>query len=152
MGQLHEGAHRTGDRTIALIADALAAAPSPANANMLTHREQEVLALVAHGFTDVAIAQQLVVSPHTVHRQVANIRTKLNLLSRAAAARLRGPTRSGVIATMASTVFGGSPRHAMVRIANLEEPVRTGAVVRSLSHDGMRPPAHPDTVTGRSAP
>jgi len=51
----------------------------------LTPREQEVLKLVAQGMSDAEIAAQLVVSPHTVHRHVANIRTKLRLPSRAAA-------------------------------------------------------------------
>ncbi len=52
----------------------------------LTAREREVLTLVARGFSDSAIAEQLVLSTHTVHRHVANIRNKLNLPSRAAAA------------------------------------------------------------------
>ena len=51
----------------------------------LTPREQEVLRLVAQGLGDAEIAAQLVVSPHTVHRHVANVRTKLRLPSRAAA-------------------------------------------------------------------
>lgn len=55
-------------------------------AEALTEREREVLALVARGFSDSDIADQLVLSPHTVHRHVANIRAELNLSSRAAAA------------------------------------------------------------------
>lgn len=51
----------------------------------LTEREREVLALVARGFTDQQIARELVLSPHTVHRHVANIRHKLGAGSRAAA-------------------------------------------------------------------
>jgi DNA-binding NarL/FixJ family response regulator len=51
----------------------------------LTPREVEVLRLVARGMGDAAIAERLVVSPHTVHRHVANIRTKLGLSSRSAA-------------------------------------------------------------------
>ena len=51
----------------------------------LTPREQEVLRLVAQGMGDAEIAERLVVSPHTVHRHVANVRTKLRLPSRAAA-------------------------------------------------------------------
>jgi ATP/maltotriose-dependent transcriptional regulator MalT len=51
----------------------------------LTPREREVLALVAQGLSDAAIAERLIVSPHTVHRHVANVRTKLRLPSRAAA-------------------------------------------------------------------
>ena len=52
----------------------------------LSARELEVLKLVAVGLSDREIAEQLVLSPHTVHRHVANIRTKLRLPSRAAAA------------------------------------------------------------------
>lgn len=52
----------------------------------LTEREREVLRLVARGETDAEIAAHLVLSPHTVHRHIANIRTKLGAPSRAAAA------------------------------------------------------------------
>lgn len=67
-----------------------AAAGSPAapagSAARLTEREREVLRLVARGQTDAEIAAHLVLSPHTVHRHIANIRTKLGAPSRAAAA------------------------------------------------------------------
>ena len=52
----------------------------------LSVREAEVLRLVAEGLSDADIAARLIVSPHTVHRHVANIRTKLGQPSRAAAA------------------------------------------------------------------
>ena len=45
-----------------------------------------VLMLVAEGLSDAEIAHRLIVSPHTVHRHVANIRTKLRQPSRTAAA------------------------------------------------------------------
>ncbi|HET6548677.1 MAG TPA: alpha/beta fold hydrolase [Solirubrobacter sp.] len=51
----------------------------------LSEREREVLQLVAEGLSDAEIARRLIVSPHTVHRHVANIRTKLGQASRAAA-------------------------------------------------------------------
>jgi ATP/maltotriose-dependent transcriptional regulator MalT len=51
----------------------------------LTPREVEVLQLVAEGLGDAEIAERLMLSPHTVHRHVANVRTKLRLPSRAAA-------------------------------------------------------------------
>jgi pimeloyl-ACP methyl ester carboxylesterase/DNA-binding CsgD family transcriptional regulator len=51
----------------------------------LSEREREVLALVARGLTDREIAEQLVISPHTVHRHVANVRQKLGATSRSAA-------------------------------------------------------------------
>jgi pimeloyl-ACP methyl ester carboxylesterase/DNA-binding CsgD family transcriptional regulator len=51
----------------------------------LTRREAEVLTLIAGGLSDREIADRLVLSPHTVHRHVANVRTKLGLPTRAAA-------------------------------------------------------------------
>jgi DNA-binding CsgD family transcriptional regulator len=51
----------------------------------LTSRELEVLRLVARGLSDAEIAERLVLSPHTVHRHVANVRSKLRLPSRSAA-------------------------------------------------------------------
>lgn len=51
----------------------------------LSPRELEVLRLVAQGLSDAEIAERLVVSQHTVHRHVANVRVKLRLPSRAAA-------------------------------------------------------------------
>lgn len=61
----------------------------------LSPRELEVLALVAQGWTDAEIAERLFLSPHTVHRHVANVRTKLGVSSRAAAAAWA--TSAGVI-------------------------------------------------------
>jgi DNA-binding CsgD family transcriptional regulator len=52
---------------------------------LLSRREREVLELVANGLSDREIAEQLIVSPHTVHRHVANIRHKLGRGSRTAA-------------------------------------------------------------------
>ena len=44
-----------------------------------------MLGLVAQGLSDKEIAEQLVLSRHTVHRHVANIRRKLGRGTRAAA-------------------------------------------------------------------
>lgn len=52
----------------------------------LTEREREVLRRVAAGETDAEIAAHLLLSVHTVHRHIANIRTKLGVPSRTAAA------------------------------------------------------------------
>ena len=51
----------------------------------LTPRELEILRLIAQGCSDAEIAERLVLSQHTVHRHVANVRTKLRLPSRSAA-------------------------------------------------------------------
>jgi pimeloyl-ACP methyl ester carboxylesterase/DNA-binding CsgD family transcriptional regulator len=64
--------------------DATAVDGEPA-AVLLSRREREVLTLVAAGLSDQEIADQLVVSYHTVHRHVANIRHKLGRGSRTAA-------------------------------------------------------------------
>lgn len=65
-------------------------APSPPHSNdpppdLLSAREREVLACLARGLHDREIAEHLVLSPHTVHRHVANIRRKLGRTSRTAA-------------------------------------------------------------------
>lgn len=52
---------------------------------LLSEREREILACVAQGLSDREIAEQLVLSSHTVHRHVANIRRKLGRTSRTAA-------------------------------------------------------------------
>jgi pimeloyl-ACP methyl ester carboxylesterase/DNA-binding CsgD family transcriptional regulator len=57
-----------------------------AGGETLSQREREVLALVAEGLSDPEIAKRLHISPHTVHRHLANIRAKLDQPSRAAAA------------------------------------------------------------------
>jgi DNA-binding CsgD family transcriptional regulator len=51
----------------------------------LSPRELEVLRLAARGLTDPEIAERLVLSKHTVHRHMGNIRTKLNERSKAGA-------------------------------------------------------------------
>ncbi len=63
--------------------------------SVLTPRELEVLRLIAAGASDPEIAAELVISTHTVHRHVANIRTKLGHSSRAAA--VAEATRAGLI-------------------------------------------------------
>jgi pimeloyl-ACP methyl ester carboxylesterase/DNA-binding CsgD family transcriptional regulator len=65
----------------------LAADPA---AVLLSGREREVLALIASGLSDREIAEQLVLSQHTVHRHVANIRNKLGRGTRTAAVAAAG--------------------------------------------------------------
>lgn len=68
---------------------------STVDTTSLSTREIDVLRLVAAGMSDQEIAQRLTLSAHTVHRHVANIRTKLGLPSRTAAAA--HAARSGLI-------------------------------------------------------
>ena len=80
------GAARDGARAERLIAGGSGDRDGgEASLSELTPRELEVLRLVAQGMSDAEIAEHLVVSPHTVHRHVANVRVKLRLPSRAAA-------------------------------------------------------------------
>ena len=53
----------------------------------LTSREVEVLHLLATGLTDAQIAEQLVLSLHTVHAHLRTIYSKLGVTSRSAATR-----------------------------------------------------------------
>jgi DNA-binding NarL/FixJ family response regulator len=61
-------------------AAAAAATPPPSS---LTAREKEVAALITDGRSNKAIADELVISPATVARHVANIMAKLGFHSRA---------------------------------------------------------------------
>jgi DNA-binding NarL/FixJ family response regulator len=51
----------------------------------LTDREREVLELIAQGYDNARIAQQLVISPKTVRNHVSNIFAKLQVADRAEA-------------------------------------------------------------------
>ncbi len=93
-GDAHLPWHGDGDAVLRAIAPFLGIEGPPAPAgeadadalSELSAREREVLGLVAQGLSDPQIADRLVLSPHTVHRHVANILAKLRLPTRAAAA------------------------------------------------------------------
>ncbi len=53
----------------------------------LTTREVEVLRLIAQGLKDTEVAEQLVISPRTVHAHLSSIYSKLGVTSRNAATR-----------------------------------------------------------------
>jgi DNA-binding NarL/FixJ family response regulator len=53
----------------------------------LTPREVEVLRLLSQGFSNAQIAEQLIISPRTIHAHVRSIYSKLGVTSRAAATR-----------------------------------------------------------------
>jgi len=63
-----------------------APAPDVQHPAGLSAREQEVLAQLAAGQSNKAIARSLGLSPHTVKRHVANVLTKLGVTSRGQAA------------------------------------------------------------------
>jgi len=90
-GDQAETEARAARETLAL----LGARKEPEGAAELTVREIEILRLVADGLSDSEIAARLFLSPHTVHRHVANIRTKFRAPSRAAA--VAHATRLGLL-------------------------------------------------------
>lgn len=79
------GPHRAAGEDSASGVSASGGPLPPEAVSPLTSRELGVLRLVAEGASDREIARRLHLSPHTVHRHVANILTKLDLPSRAAA-------------------------------------------------------------------
>jgi pimeloyl-ACP methyl ester carboxylesterase/DNA-binding CsgD family transcriptional regulator len=93
-GDAHLPWHGDADAVLRAVAPFLGVEAAPAPAGIpaadvlgeLSMREREVLGLVAQGLSDTQIAERLVISPHTVHRHVANILAKLRLPTRAAAA------------------------------------------------------------------
>ena len=60
-------------------------AETPRETSGLTARELEVLRLISGGLSNLAIADRLCISEHTVHRHVANTLSKLDVPSRSAA-------------------------------------------------------------------
>jgi DNA-binding NarL/FixJ family response regulator len=80
----------------------------------LTARELEVLALVAEGLSNRAIAERLYISAKTAGRHVSNIFAKLGVHTRAAASRValeRGLVAGAVPAApqMGRSPDGGTP-------------------------------------------
>jgi pimeloyl-ACP methyl ester carboxylesterase/DNA-binding CsgD family transcriptional regulator len=90
-GSAHFPWHDDADSVVRACREALApmtsspVSPSEPEAALLSQREREILTYVARGMSDQEIADHLVLSPHTVHRHVANIRRKLGRSSRTAA-------------------------------------------------------------------
>jgi pimeloyl-ACP methyl ester carboxylesterase/DNA-binding CsgD family transcriptional regulator len=72
-----------------------ARAPKTPSLESLTNREREVLALVADGLSNAAIAVRLDLSEHTAKRHVANILVKLDMPTRAAAAAMVARQKAG---------------------------------------------------------
>lgn len=75
---------RSSRAAFALLHSAAPASLAPTG-ETLTPRETDILRLVANGLGDTEIADRLFLSAHTVHRHIANVRTKLGVPSRAAA-------------------------------------------------------------------
>jgi LuxR family maltose regulon positive regulatory protein len=93
------GAPESAARAVALLAE-ITSPPRErtsrrASASGLTERELDVLRLVAEGLSNREIGARLFLSEHTVHRHLANIRTRLGLPSRAAVVAYA--TRQGLL-------------------------------------------------------
>ncbi|MFD0470669.1 response regulator transcription factor [Nonomuraea thailandensis] len=58
-------------------------AAEPVKHSLLTSRELEIAGLLTRGLSNRAIAEELVISPATVARHIANIMEKLGYTSRA---------------------------------------------------------------------
>ncbi|WP_333889856.1 alpha/beta fold hydrolase [Mycolicibacterium gadium] len=89
-GNAHFPWHGDADSVVRACREALGPAPAPPHATsaqeqVLSAREREILACIARGLSDREIAEHLLLSSHTVHRHVANIRRKLGRTSRTAA-------------------------------------------------------------------
>jgi pimeloyl-ACP methyl ester carboxylesterase/DNA-binding CsgD family transcriptional regulator len=89
-GSAHFPWHGDADAVVRACREMLAPGQSPPSSvseeeRVLSGREREILACIARGLNDREIAEHLVLSPHTVHRHVANIRRKLGRTSRTAA-------------------------------------------------------------------
>lgn len=63
------------------ISDNISKSDHPKTGNQLTHRETEILVMVANGFSSKLIADKLFISIHTVITHRKNITTKLGIKS-----------------------------------------------------------------------
>lgn len=79
--------HSTAEYSSSMPSPMLPAAQIPAYPDGLTRREGEVLRLVASGWSDAQVAEQLVISPRTVNGHLRSIYNKINVNSRSAATR-----------------------------------------------------------------
>ncbi len=104
----------------------------------LTPREVEVLALVATGSTNRAIARELVISEKTVARHVSNIFTKLGVSSRAAATAYAYEHHPSVVTLGVHRIthVGCAIRRIAARIAHITRCARTVVFVRSRRAKG----------------
>jgi DNA-binding CsgD family transcriptional regulator len=112
-------------------ASATAAAVATAPPSSLTPRELEIAALVARGRSNKAIAEELVISPATVARHIANIMTKLGFRSRAQIAvwtadrGLALPPARGYRWARASSTVSSAAGSASSRSSGIGWPLRT---------------------------
>jgi predicted ATPase/DNA-binding CsgD family transcriptional regulator/Tfp pilus assembly protein PilF len=78
-----DGGEFPGDAARLAVPLQVAVPLSPGGSSTLTPREREIASLIARGLSNRGIADELVISPATAARHVANIFTKLGFSSRA---------------------------------------------------------------------
>ncbi len=88
--QQDEGIRVSTRSSIACLASALVpgAGEGPSSPSVLTHRERQILALVAEGLAGKQVARHLGISPKTVENHKTRIFAKLRVPNQAAAVRL----------------------------------------------------------------
>jgi DNA-binding CsgD family transcriptional regulator len=88
------GARRDADAAAALLRSlGVRGRTGPKHVDVLSRREQEVLALLGLGLSNGEIATQLFISPKTASHHVSSVLAKLGLRNRAAAAAYAASTR-----------------------------------------------------------
>jgi DNA-binding CsgD family transcriptional regulator len=89
---------------------AIAMAPAPSPPSALTPRELQIARLVADGRSNKGIGAELVISPATVARHIANIMAKLGFRSRAQIAVWIADRRLPVLSLLGAGLFHGQLR------------------------------------------
>ena len=84
-----EGHEMTLEQTLSLALEG-PTRPNRSSGGLLSERESEVLSLVAEGFSDAQVAENLFVSPRTVGGHLTGIYRKLGVKSRTAAVKRAG--------------------------------------------------------------
>ena len=85
-----EGRKMTPEQAIAVpepCSDETSSARPPLYPDGLTAREVEILRFVALGWTDIQVAEKLVISPRTIQGHLRSIYNKVDVTSRSAATR-----------------------------------------------------------------
>ena len=128
-------------------AEPVPAVSAVAPPSSLTPRELEIAALVAEGRSNKAIAEELVISPATVARHIANIMTKLGFRSRAQIAAWTAYRGLSLLGLLGASLFHGQFRRRVGfqplvgnRLpAEHRTAVRAGLDPRQRPVDGLEP-------------
>ena len=94
---VHDGVRQ--DEGLSAVAEASASNPTGKQPESLSAREAEVLRLVARGFTNKVVADELGISDHTVQGHLAHVFNKLHARNRTDAVMIG--VRMGILTTKA---------------------------------------------------